>query len=214
MKSIKRDDLKGLFESISNEMTARKDELCEMDALLGDGDLGLTMSKGFADLPSYIESLDEERVGKCISKCGMRFSGVIPSTMGFLLGSGFMNGGKAIGEAAEITAKEFSAFLGGFAEGIKKRGKCEVGDRTVLDSINTAYEYSKKAFDDNNDISLEEIAKKAYEGALKGLEDTKNMTPKFGKSAVHKDNAAGREDQGAKAGMYLIKAMCEYINKP
>jgi len=138
-------------ESISNEMTARKDELCEMDALLGDGDLGLTMSKGFADLPTYIESLEEERVGKCISKCGMRFSGVIPSTMGFLLGSGFMNGGKAIGDSEEITAKEFSAFLGGFAEGIKKRGKCEVGDRTVLDSINTAYEYSKKALDDDND---------------------------------------------------------------
>ncbi len=213
MDKIQRKDLYLMFQSIADIMSEKEKELCEMDAKLGDGDLGLTMKKGFGFLPSYIETLDEENISKVISKCGMKMTSIIPSTMGFLMGSGLLEAGKMIKEFDCIDAKVYVLFLQGFVNGIAKRGNCSVGDRTVLDSIERAFRYSKKALNDNEDISLEEIVKTSKIGALKGLEDTKDMEPKFGKAAVHKKDCVGIVDQGAKAGMYLISAINEFVSE-
>ena len=46
MDKILFEQVPDLFSSIGNLFVEKKEELCEMDARLGDGDLGLTMSKG------------------------------------------------------------------------------------------------------------------------------------------------------------------------
>ena len=46
-RTLNKKDVIKMFESVSEEMAAHTDELCQMDARLGDGDLGLTMKKGF-----------------------------------------------------------------------------------------------------------------------------------------------------------------------
>ena len=51
MTEIRIEDLPGLFESIAKVFVEKKDELCAMDANMGDGDLGLTMSKGYSAMP-------------------------------------------------------------------------------------------------------------------------------------------------------------------
>lgn len=218
LERIEKKDLYGLFKKVADTMADKKDELCSMDAFLGDGDLGLTMEKGFGGLPAYIEDItrtDEDisqNIGKIISKCGMKLSGIIPSTMGFLMGSALLNAGKCITNPDFIDAQEYVKLLDGCAKGIVSRGKCQVGERTVLDSVYKAFELADAKISENPSISLETLSKYAYEGALKGLEATKDMSPKYGKAAVHKDKALGIEDQGAKAGMYLIKAMYEFIS--
>ncbi len=213
MEILKREKLQDLFQEIADMMADRQEELCEMDAMMGDGDLGLTMKKGFGELPAFIAGLQEESLGKLISKCGMRLSSVIPSTMGFLMGSGLMSGGKAIGDVKDLDAAAYVRFLRGYAEGIVLRGKCAPGDRTVLDSIDKGAAFAEAALQENPELSFAEAALKAYEGAQAGLEATKHMEPKFGKAAVHKAKAKGVEDQGAKAGMYVLKAIYVYTTK-
>ena len=44
---ITREDVIRFIEKASDEMNENKDYLIELDANSGDGDLGLTMSKGF-----------------------------------------------------------------------------------------------------------------------------------------------------------------------
>ena len=209
MCSIKREELADLFRSIGMIMLEKKDVLCEMDSKVGDGDLGLTMSKGFGELPDIINNIEEEDIGKAIIKGGMKLSSIIPSTMGFLMSSGLMNGGKKIIGKSEIGAQEYSDFLIGFMEGIIKRGNCAEGDRTILDAIAPAARVAERSVSQEKPLTI--VSNEAWLAAQKGAESTKYMLPKFGKAAVHKEACKGVVDQGACAGVYFIQGINNYI---
>ena len=210
--AIELEMIPSMFESVAAKFNEKKDELCEMDANMGDGDLGLTMQKGYSLLPDLIrENTAEGDIGKTLMKAGMKMAGAVPSTMGTLMSSGVMQGGKAVGAKGKIEAKDMADFYEGFAEGIKKRGKCEEGDRTIYDSLVCASRKAREAFEGGGDIAA--IAKAALEGAEEGVEATKDMIPKYGKAAVFSAKAKGIADQGAVAGKYLIEGIYDYISK-
>ena len=56
MDKILFEQVPDLFASAGTLFVEKKEELCKMDALLGDGDLGLTMSKGYAALPDLMRA--------------------------------------------------------------------------------------------------------------------------------------------------------------
>ena len=212
MEKILFDQIPDLFTSVGNLFVEKREELCEMDARLGDGDLGLTMSKGYAALPDFMRAEAEAAggdIGKMLMKAGMKMSSLVPSTMGFLMSTGVMEGGKALKGKSELDGTAFAEYLVGFAAGVQKRGKCEAGQRTIYDAILPASVAAKEAAD--NGASLEEVAKAALEAAKKGVEATKDMVPVFGKAAVHAAQCVGVEDQGAVAGYYKILALNTYI---
>lgn len=211
MEKIERSQLPGLFSSVAKIMEEESERLCEMDAKMGDGDLGLTMKKGFGVLPGAIESLEGEPLGKTIMKAAMKMSSAVPSTMGTLMSSGLMSAGKALGDREEIDASGLAEFWRGFAEGIKKRGKCERGDRTVLDAVAEAADMAENALAKDPDASLTQVSEAALKGAGTGVEKTKDMTPKFGKAAVFSAQAKGVPDQGATAGWLLVKGVHDFI---
>ncbi len=209
MNSITIEMLPELFARVADIMTENADRLCEMDANMGDGDLGLTMKKGFCALPDIIRGQDEPDIGKRLAKAGMKMSGVVPSTMGTLMSGGIMAGGKKLEGKDCIDASALADFLRGFAEAIAKRGKCSVGQRTVLDAISPAAEAAEKAA--TGGASLADTAIAAVEGAVAGVEATKRMIPVFGKAAVFSAKAIGTEDQGAVAGALFVQGIKNFI---
>ena len=136
MDKILFDQIPDLFASVGNLFIEKKEELCEMDARLGDGDLGLTMSKGYGSLPDIMR---EEAtgaagdIGKLLMKSGMKMSSLVPSTMGFLMSTGIMEGGKALKGKTEIDAPALAAYLTGFAAGV--RSVANVNRASVLSMI-------------------------------------------------------------------------------
>ena len=174
MKVMQAKDWTAVMEAVAQVMTEQADHLCEMDARMGDGDLGLTMKKGYCALPEIYAGLEEADMGKRLSKAGMKMSSVVPSTMGTLMSSGWMEGGKRLVGKEEVDASAFAAASGS---------------------------------------GLEDTAAAALEGAKRGLEATKEMTPKYGKAAVFAAKALGTEDQGATAGMLLVQGLYNGIQK-
>lgn len=212
MKAMHSDIFAKMFEAVAAVMNAKAVELCEMDARLGDGDLGLTMKKGFEALPALIRDAGESDPGKTLMKAGMKMASVVPSTMGTLMASGIMGGGKNLVGKEMLDARAYLSFLDGFCDGIKKRGKCARGDCTVLDAFGPAADSLREALWRNENISLSEAAEVALKGADAGVEATKSMEPKYGKAAVHKAAAAGTPDQGACAGMYVLQGIRDYFS--
>lgn len=206
MNTITCEQLPALFQGVAAVFAEKKEELCEMDAQMGDGDLGLTMDKGYGALPSLLqENMEVGDVGKTLMKAGMKMSSVVPSTMGTLMSSGIMEGGKALKGKAELGAAELAAYLTAFAAGIQKRGKCQLGDRTILDAVDPAARAAERAAAEGGDLAA--VLNAACEGAAQGVEDTKSMTPKFGKAAVFAAKAAGVPDQGAVAGACMLDGL-------
>lgn len=212
MSTIKAEQLADLFESVAEIFAAKKDELCEMDAKMGDGDLGLTMDKGYGALPGILREVAEPGdIGKTLMKGGMKMAGLVPSTMGTLMGSGIMEGGKALKGKAEMGPAELADYLTGFATGLQKRGKCQPGDRTILDSVLPGAQKAQEAAAAGAD--LKGVIGAAVEGAKAGVEATKDMLPKFGKAAVFTAKAKGVADQGAVAGLTMLEGLQGGIEK-
>ena len=211
MNTMELNALPALFERVAERMDQESEHLCEMDARLGDGDLGLTMKKGFGAMTEILRGLQEPDLAKTLMKAGMKMSSVVPSTMGTLMSSGVMTGGKALAGKTELDAAGYLAFLRGFCDGIVKRGKCARGDRTVLDAIAPAADRVAEALEQNPGLTLAEAGEAAVQGARAGVEATRAMEPKYGKAAVHKAAAAGEPDQGACAGLYLLEGFRNYF---
>lgn len=211
MDRVTGKELPELFEAIAAKFEENADMLCEMDSKMGDGDLGLTMRKGFGGLPEIIRTMDEENFSKKLRKAGMEMTDLVPSTMGMLMGTGISFGGKSLGEKSELDGEGLTLFLEGFCAGIVKRGKCAEGDRTVLDCFAPAAKKARALLEEKKDASLKMVCEAALEGAKEGVEATKNMAPKFGKAAVHANIAQGVADQGAVAGLIMIEGIADYI---
>lgn len=213
MEKISFEQLPELFGGVAEIFTEKKEELCELDAQMGDGDLGLTMHKGYAALPDLIrENAQPGDIGKTLMKAGMKMASLVPSTMGTLMASGIMEGGKALKGLDMMGASELSAYLTGFAAGIQKRGKCQLGDRTILDAVDAGAKKAAQAASAAG-ATLNIVIDAAVEGAAAGVEATKNMTPKYGKAAVFAAKAIGTPDQGAIAGQYMIMGLRRFIAK-
>lgn len=212
MDKFSENQVADLFVGVSDIFAEKKEELCNIDAQMGDGDLGLTMDKGYGALPGIIRNNTETGdVGKTLMKSGMKMAGLVPSTMGTLMASGIMEGGKALRGKTEIGAEELSKFLTAFAEGIQKRGKCQLGDRTILDAVDAGAKKAAAAAALGKNMN--EVIEAAAEGAAQGVEATKSMKPKYGKAAVFASKAIGVPDQGAIAGMYMILGLKRSIEK-
>ena len=216
MDKITFDQLPDLFASVGELFVAKKEELCDMDAKLGDGDLGLTMSKGYAALPDLMRAEAAGAggdIGKLLMKAGMKMSSLVPSTMGFLMSTGVMEGGKALKGKTELDGAGLAAYLTGFAAGVQKRGKCQAGQRTIYDAVLPAAEAAAAVAAADPAASLNAVIAAAVQAAEKGVEATKDMVPVFGKAAVHAAQCVGVPDQGAVAGYYKMLGLSNYINK-
>lgn len=212
MEKLTINDIPEVFECVAAIFAEKKDELCEMDAAMGDGDLGLTMSKGYGALPAFLrETAAEGEIGKQLMKAAMKMQNLVPSTMGTLMSSGIMAAGKALKGKVELTPPDLASYSAAFAEGVQKRGKCELGDRTLLDSIDAGAKAAAACIDSNPEASFLDVAAAAVDGALAGCEATKDMLPKFGKAAVHAAKAKGVVDQGALAGAYMLIGIRNYF---
>ena len=82
---VRKEELTQILDSIVAVMEGAKEELIELDGAMGDGDLGLTMVKGFTAVAEEIRALDETDMGKIMMKLGMKMNATVPSTMGTLI---------------------------------------------------------------------------------------------------------------------------------
>ncbi|GAA0719230.1 dihydroxyacetone kinase subunit L [Clostridium malenominatum] len=209
MEHINIVQVKEILKKISEVMDEAKDYLIALDGAMGDGDLGLTMSEGFRAIVNEMDKVEGEDIGALIGKMGMVMANTVPSTMGTLMATALMKGGKAIKGLKQITLKDMIDFGQAGIEGIKMRGKAEVGDKTILDSLHPAVESLKKSKE--SQLDFREAFKDAYEAAEVGAIMTKDIKSKFGRAAYYGEGSIGNQDPGATVGMFLFKAIYEYF---
>lgn len=203
---------KAFIFAVNELIQRKKDDLTELDSTLGDGDLGLTMSEGFSKSAEFAAGFTGTDIGKFFMQVGMTFAKAVPSSMGTLMASAFMKGGKEIAGKEVLTAADLSKFCVGFAEGIMERGKCKPGSRTIVDAVYPAGTAAEACVQSQNeDISA--VAQAAYQAALAGLESTKEMEPTIGKALYHKDKAKGLPDQGAVVGTIVYQGLCDSLSE-
>ncbi len=125
MNALDVDAVKSILTRLKQVMDDERDRLIELDQAIGDGDLGLAMTKAFTAAAEEADASEETLPGKLLMRAGMVIAKAAPSTMGTLVATGFMRGGKAVGEAEAIGPGELAAFWRAFVDGIMQRGKTQ-----------------------------------------------------------------------------------------
>ncbi|MBM4091198.1 MAG: DAK2 domain-containing protein [Planctomycetes bacterium] len=190
-------------------MDEHRDRLIALDRDLGDGDLGLTMTKAFTAAHETAATSRETLPGKLLMLVGMAMAKAAPSTMGTLVATGFMRGGKAIGEQERIGVPQLAAFFRAFTDGIMERGKTGPGNKTVVDALNPAAESLEQAAAQGKQLS--EALAAALEAAARGNEAARMMKSQHGKAAVYHDQTIGKEDPGASVGVLIVQGFARTI---
>ena len=209
MEKITFEQLPDLFGGVADIFTEKKDELCEMDAQMGDGDLGLTMHKGYSALPDLIrENAEPGDIGKTLMKSGMKMASVVPSTMGTLMASGLMNAGKVLKGTEQLTPAQEAQLFEAYLEGVKNRGKAELGDKTFLDGLAPAVQALGQAAQ-AGPIGAKE-ARAAADAAWQAFENTRGMLARHGRMAIRGEASRELLDPGAAVAALLMKGYAEY----
>jgi phosphoenolpyruvate---glycerone phosphotransferase subunit DhaL len=204
-------DLVSILIKMAGDMKGHVDQLRELDAVMGDGDLGVTIGMGSDAMIAYLAAPDETDIGKMLVKCGMNVNKVNPSTFGTLQASAFVAAGKAVLNITEITAADLILMGNGAIDGIKKRGKAEVGDKTMLDSLVPAVETFQKRF--NEKANIIEALEAAVSAAEAGMLTTDQMKAKFGRGSWRPDGTVGKRDGGATAFYYMIESFSRHLRE-
>ena len=177
--------------------------LGEVDGLIGDGDHGMNMNKGFKDEDiSFSEGLDE---------LGMILLNEIGGSMGPIYGTIFMDMAEAGEDLDEITAADLGTMLEAGLNGLYGIVDAKVGDKTLVDTLAPSVEVMKAAGAEGKDFkeALAEM-KKAAEA---GRDSTKDMVAKFGRSSRLGERSRGVLDAGATSCCIILSAMADGISE-
>ncbi|MDL2238089.1 DAK2 domain-containing protein [Christensenellaceae bacterium OttesenSCG-928-K19] len=194
-----------LLQSLKKVMGENRDYLIELDSVVGDGDLGLTMGDGFAAAYDAVADTQENDLGKILYQAGKAMSTAVPSTMGTLMASGLMSAGKVLKGKESTDMQGIHDLFAAYEEGVAKRGKANVGDKTFLDGLHPAVVSLGGSVMAGE--ALPQAAQKAYEAAEKGYHDTKGMLAVHGRAATRGEASRELEDPGAAVAMLMMKAL-------
>ncbi|MEN1969863.1 dihydroxyacetone kinase subunit DhaL [Lentibacillus sp. N15] len=205
-------NFKHFLINVSDLMEENKDYLSDLDIMLGDGDHGITMSIGWKAIRTKLdeELLEEEDCGKISMVTGRSFLSAVGSSVGPLYATGFLKGAKVMQGKTAFTEEDLVNFWTAFIDGIKERGQAEVGDKTMVDTFEPAKNSLVKTFEESQDVLISFT--NAVEDAKEGMESTKKIPSKKGRSSRLGERSIGHLDPGAASAFIILSAFLQEIN--
>ncbi len=211
--------IKKIMKSIVKELEEKRDYLNRLDGEIGDGDHGRTITNAFKKaeevlLESESGREDEARLsgenadlGTLLKGIGRTIAFSTGAATGPLYGTAFIEAGKATEGKEELQLEDWVKLVEAAEAGIIKRGRGKVGEKTMLDTLHPMVETLKEMLAQNK--PLKEALTRAKEAAEEGMESTKEMVSKRGRSSRLGERTRGHIDPGAASTYYIIKAIIE-----
>ena len=179
----------------------------DLDAVVGDGDFGFSLARGFEIVLAEFDSFDRTDVGTFLKKIGVTITSRIGGTSGPIWGTAFMRAGASAAGKTELTNDDVIEMLRAAIEGIKARGQSDVGDKTLLDSLQPAVDALEAEL--SGGASGRAALTAAAATARKEAEATKEMIAKRGRAAYTGERSIGSVDAGAVAVAVMFERLAE-----
>lgn len=201
-------DFCALMQEWATIMAENKTRLIVLDSAVGDSDLGLTMSDGFAAAAQAAKQSEETDIGKLAYQAGKAMAAAAPSTMGTLMASGLMNAGKALKGVEALNAKQEASFFRAYFDGVQARGNAALGDKTFLDGFYPAVETLERCADAG--IPQPQAADLSAKAAEEAYENTVGLLAKHGRMAIRGEDSRKLLDPGAAVAALLMEGYARF----
>jgi dihydroxyacetone kinase-like protein len=180
--------------------------LTRLDAVLGDGDHGENLAIGFRAVDELLDELPAEtRPGELLRAVGHRLVATVGGASGPLYGTAFIEAGFRAGDAAMLEAGLLLDVLEAAADGLARRGRCRVGDKTILDTLAPAAGAFGQAIADG--AATADAWSAAIGAAAHGARATRAMPARRGLALRLGDRSIGHLDPGAVSCLFLLVAL-------
>jgi dihydroxyacetone kinase len=195
------------IQRVCTDLLSQAETLTTLDQAVGDGDLGITLSKIATALLEYAPTAPVDDLGKFLANVGLAANRVGSSTMGTLLATALMRAGKEVKGQSELTLANLVAMLNAADVGMQERGKASLGDKTVLDALHPAAEALAAAI--NSGAGLQAAGLKMLAAAEAGRDAVTPLRSRIGRAAWVGDRTIGQVDPGCATLVTILKAIVQ-----
>lgn len=188
-------DAEQLVRTIAQTALDNEKYFSDLDAVVGDGDFGYSLARGFGKLMEGWDAMEYADVGGLLKKTAMTLSSRIGGTSGPIWGTAFLRAGSALADKPDPSGEDVVAALRASIEGIKQRGNSDLGDKTLLDSLIPAVDTLEQELSAGKPAT--EAIKAAAATARAAAEATKPMLAKRGRASYTGERSQDSVDAGA-----------------
>jgi phosphoenolpyruvate---glycerone phosphotransferase subunit DhaL len=178
------------------------DMLNTADGALGDGDLGVTMTRGMRLVAEKAGELPED-LGHALLACAQAFTKASGSSYGTLMATGLMAMAKALRGETEVPAARVSELVALARDAMQARGKAALGGKTVLDSLDAV---AQATAGKDDPAAVADAAAAAVDEALDAFRDRKATV---GRARIFAEKSVGMDDPGMLAMNRIVKAIAD-----
>ena len=180
--------------------------LTRLDTVLGDGDHGDNLVIGFRAVQTLLDDLPADTPpGELLRAVGHRLVAAVGGASGPLYGTAFLEAGARAGDRTTLDAPILADMLGAAAVGLARRGRCEVGDKSILDALRPAAD----AFADAGTTGMPPATAfaAAVRAGARGMRGTRGLVARRGLALRLGERSIGHLDPGAVSCVLLLRAL-------
>lgn len=179
--------------------------LTRLDAALGDGDHGDNLRIGFTAAEESLTADPALNVGGVLSSVGSALVASVGGASGPLYGAAFLEAGFAARSMRTLTVGDLATLLRAAADGLARRGRCDIGDKTIYDALAPAAASMEQSA--ATGAPLEAAIRDAIAAARHGMRSTRPLVARRGLAMRLGERSRGHLDPGAVSCFLLISAL-------
>lgn len=208
MNTFKNSEGKPILLNMVKAIQDNKAYLGEVDGLIGDGDHGMNMNKGFSVFEERFRD-EEFSFSEGMDELGTILLNEIGGSMGPIYGTIFMDAAEAGEDLEEIGIAELAEILEAGLEGLYGIVEARVGDKTLVDTFAPAIQSLKES--DRVGDSFHAALLKMKQAAETGRDSTRDLVAKYGRSSRLGERSRGVLDAGSVSCCVILCAMADGI---
>ena len=195
------------LENIKNSIELHKDEIEKLDQNIGDGDHIFNIQRGLKESLNLKEELKDNQLNEILKKIGMKIMTTVGGSSGALFSTLLINMAKVYNNELS-DQKNIAIMFDCGVEAMKKRGKADLGEKTMLDVL-VPVSIRLNELSDKKDSK--EIASEIKQTAEIGMLSTKDLIATKGRASFLGKRSIGHIDPGARSSQIAIEAICNVI---
>lgn len=196
----------GVVAELAGAVVAQKTHLSEIDGLIGDGDHGVNMAKGFSRAAERIAGRDLA-LDRALAELSNVLLCEIGGSMGPLYGLLFEAMAEAAAGKDPLDAAAFAAMLRAGLDAVRAVGSAQVGDKTLIDCLQPAVEAYEAALVQGADFAAALAAMSA--AAERGRDSTVDLVARVGRAARLGERSRGVADPGATSCCLILQTLAQ-----
>lgn len=194
---------------ICDRINTEKVFLTELDNVIGDGDHGINLSRGFCEVKSKLEAENPATPADVVKTVSMVIMSKTGGAAGALYGTAFLYMAKSLVGKEDVSVSDLITALKSGATGVSMRGKSTAGEKTMLDAMLPAVAAMEES--EKNGKSTKEILRDGVVAAQNGVEYTKTIIATKGRASYVGERSIGHQDPGATSFTMMLEELLKCI---